>query len=246
MLAIAALVLGGFVFVRVSLATYPAKTPRFLLTSDTGLAVTGAISSSPTRQIAAQLDPGAQRYLWYAAHNPLRVPITVTSMHIAKVTPPPGCATSKLDLSATGFSGSLQVPPSGTRTVARPISLAKRASCATTAFNFVFAGTAAYSEVYATTTTVRASQNQSTVTYTATVTARPSARQDPVPNSPTGTVSFLEGGSTVCTVTLIAHATAASTATCGPITDGTHGVAPVTAVYTNSDGNFTNSSGTGS
>ena len=46
------------------------------------------------------------------------------------------------------------------------------------------------------------------VTYTAMVTARATARQDPVPSSPTGTVSFLEGGNTVCTVTLIANATA--------------------------------------
>ena len=241
-----ALVLAALVFMLVSLAIYPTKTPSFLLTSDTGLSVTGSISSSPTRLVAAPFCPGARRYLWYSAHNPLKVPITVTTMSVATVTAPAGCTASGLDLSATRFSGSLVVPPSGSRTVAVPISMEKRASCANATFSFSFAGTANYIEVYATTTTVRASQNQATVTYTATVTARPSARQDPVPSSPTGTVSFMEGGSAVCTVALIANATAASTATCGPITDGSRGVRPVTAVYTNADGNFTNSTGTGS
>ena len=66
-----------------------------------------------------------------------------------------------------------------------------------------------------------------------------------MPSSPTGTVSFLEDGTAVCTVALVANATAASTATCGPITDGSHGVVPITVVYTNADGNFTNSTGTG-
>ena len=229
-----------------SLATYPAKTPSFLLTSDTGLFVTGTISSSPTRQIAAHLDPGARRYLWYTAHNPLKVPITVTSMSVAKLTAPASCATSTFDLSAATFSGSLVVPPSGTKTVAKPISLSNRTSCANAPFTFSYEGTASYTEVYATTTTVRASQNQASVTYTATVSARATSRQDPVPSSPTGTVSFMEDGITVCTVALIANASAASTATCGPITDGSRGVVPVTAVYTNADGNFTNSSGTGS
>ena len=50
---------------------------------------------------------------------------------------------------------------------------------------------------------VRASQNQSSVTCAATVSARATARQDPVPSSPTGTVSFLDGIAPVCTVTLI-------------------------------------------
>ena len=32
--------------------------------------------------------PGVQRYLWYTAHNPLKVPITVRSLSISTVTPP--------------------------------------------------------------------------------------------------------------------------------------------------------------
>jgi hypothetical protein len=241
-LSIAALVIAALVFILVSVATYPTKTPKFVLTSDTGFSITSTISSSPTSQIAALLYPGVQRYLWYTAQNPMTVPITVTSLSIAAVTPPAGCPTSNLDYSSTTFSGSLVVPASGTNAVAVPISLidtsTNQDSCENTVFNFVYAGTATYSEVYATTTAVKSSG----VTYTATVTASASSTQDPVPSSPTGTVTFSEGSNTFCTdVPLNSTGTTTSTATCGPIANGS-----VTAVYTNSDDNFTGSSGTGS
>ena len=241
-LGIAALVIAALVFILVSIATGPTKSPKFVLTSGTGFSITSTISSSPTSQIAALLYPGVQRYLWYTAQNPMTVPITVTSMSIAEVTSPAGCPTSNLDYSSTTFSGSLVVPASGTNAVAVPISLidtsTNQDSCENTVFNFVYAGTATYSEVYATTTAVKSSG----VTYTATVTASASSTQDPVPSSPTGTVTFSEGSNTFCTdVPLNSTGTTTSTATCGPIANGS-----VTAVYTNSDDNFTGSSGTGS
>jgi hypothetical protein len=160
------------------------------------------------------------------------------------VTPPAGCPTSNLDYSSTTFSGSLVVPASGTNAVSVPISLidtgTNQDSCENTTFSFDYEGTATYSEVYETTTVVTSSENQSGVTYTATVTASAATGQDPVPSSPTGTVTFTDGTTTFCTVTLTPNATAASTATCGPIA-----ASSVTAVYTNTDGNF-DSSGTGS
>jgi hypothetical protein len=173
----------------------------------------------------------------------MTVPITVTSMNIASVTPPAGCPTSNLDYSSTTFSGSLVVPASGTNAVSVPISLidtgSNQDSCENTVFNFVYAGTATYSEVYATTTAVKSSG----VTYTATVTASASSTQDPVPSSPTGTVTFSEGSNTFCSsVPLTSTGTTTSTAPCGLI-PGDH---TITAVYTNTDGNFTGSSGTGS
>jgi len=57
----AALVVAALVFVLVSVLTVPAKTPKFVLTSGTGFAITSTISSSSTNQIAALLYPGAQR-----------------------------------------------------------------------------------------------------------------------------------------------------------------------------------------
>jgi hypothetical protein len=240
-----ALVIAALVFVLVSIATGPTKSPKFVLTSGTGFSITSTISSSPTTETPALLYPGAQRYLWYTAQNPMTVPITVTSMSIASVTPPAGCPTSNLDYSSTTFSGSLVVPASGTNSVSVPISLidtgTNQDSCENTTFNFTYAGTATYSED--TTTVVTSSQNQSGVTYTATVTASASAGQDPVPSSPTGTVTFNDGATALCTaVPLSSTGTTTSIATCGPFT----GDDTITAVYTNTDGNFSDSSGTGS
>ncbi len=238
-----ALVIAALVFVLGSVVTGPTKTPKFLLASATDFSITSTISSSPTSQVAALLYPGAQRYLWYTAYNPKKVPITVTSMSITAVTPPTGCATSNLDTSNTTFSGSLVVPSSGTNSVSVPISLldtqANQNSCENTVFNFVYAGTATYTEVYATTTAVTSSG----VTYTATVTASASSGQDPVPSSPTGNVTFSEGSTTFCaSVPLTSTGTTTSTATCGLVPGGD----TITAVYTNNDGNFKGSSGTGS
>jgi hypothetical protein len=237
----AALVVAALVFVLVTIATVPAKTPKFLLSSGTGFEITSTISSSSTSQIAAVLYPGAQRYLWYTAHNPMKVPITVTAMSIAAVMSPAGCPTN-LDYSSATFFGSLVVPASGTNAVPVPISLkdtgSNQNSCENTTFNFVYAGTATYTEVYATTTAVTSSG----VTYTATVTANATGNQDPVPSSPTGTVTFYKGTTAICTVLLISTGTTTSKATCGPITAGS----TITAVFTNADGNFSDSSGTGS
>lgn len=247
-----ALCTGTLVFALVFVVTGSTKTPKFVLTSGTGFVITSTISSSPTNQTAALLYPGTQRYLWYTAHNPLQVPIKVTSMSIAAVMPPADCAISNLDYSGTTFSGSLVVPPLGTNAVSVPISLldtnTNQDSCENTTFNFVYAGTATYTEVYATTTAVMSSLNPSgvgqAVTYTATVTASATANQDPVPSSPTGTVTFKDNGTTICAaVPLTSTGTTTSTATCGPITYGSPVVHPITASYANTDGNFANSSG---
>jgi hypothetical protein len=128
-----------------------------------------------------------------------------------------------------------------------PISLidtqTNQDACENTTFNFTCAGTATYSEVYATTTAVTSSEKQSGVTYTATVTASATGDQDPVPSSPTGTVTFNNGSTALCTaISLTSTGTTTSTATCGPFT----GDDTITAVYTNTDGNFSDSSGTGS
>jgi hypothetical protein len=173
----------------------------------------------------------------------MKVPITVTSMSIAAVSQPVGCPASNLDLSSTTFTGSLVVPSLGMSAVSVPISLidtgSNQDSCENTTFNFTYFGTATYTEVYSTTTAVTSSG----VTYTATVTATATGGQDPVPSSPTGTVTFNDDSTALCTaVPLTSTGTTTSTATCGPVA----GDDTITAVYTNTDGNFTDSSGTGS
>ncbi|MGA2529285.1 MAG: hypothetical protein ABSG36_09015 [Acidimicrobiales bacterium] len=241
------LVTAALIFALVFVVTGSKQTPKFVLTSGTGFSITSTISSSPTKQTAALLYPGTQRYLWYTAHNPLQVPIKVTSMSIATVTPPSGCAASNLDYASTTFSGSLVLPAMGSKAVPVPISLldtgTNQDSCENTTFDFVYAGTATYTEVYATKTAVASSSDESGVTYTATVTASATAAQDPVPSSPTGTVTFKHGATTICaTVTLTSTGTTTSTTTCGPISASE----TITAVYTNTDGNFHDSFGTGS
>jgi Ca2+-binding RTX toxin-like protein len=194
----------GTLVVALSCFTGPKPTPPFGLTWSAGFRITSTISSSSSNQTAALLYPGTQRYLWYTAHNPLQVPITVTSMSIAAVVPPAGCPTSNLDYSNTTFSGSLVVPPSGTNAVPVPISLfethTNQDPCENTTFHFVYSGKATYTDT--TTTALLSSPNPSTsgslVTFTATVvpTGTP-------PSNPTGSVNFYLCSTAVCSSTTL-------------------------------------------
>ncbi len=197
-----ALCTGTLVFALTCFVTGPTSWPPFGLTSGTGFTITSTISSSPTSQVAAVLYPGASRYLWYTAHNPLTVPITVTSMKIATVRPPAGCPTSNLNYGSTTFLGSLVVAASGTNAVPVPISLrdtqTNQDSCENTTFKFVYTGTANYTDT--TTTALTSSPNPSAsgslVTFTATVvpTVNP-------PSNPTGTVDFYLCETATCSST---------------------------------------------
>jgi hypothetical protein len=208
-----ALCTGTLVFALTCFVTGPKSWPAFGLTSGTGFTITSTISSSPTTQVAAVLYPGANRYLWYTAHNPLTVPITVTSMKIATVTSqsPTGCPTSNLNYGQTTFSGTptLVVPArvgtvDGTNSVPVPISLydtnTNQDRCEGVTFNFVYAGTANYTDT--TTTALTSWPNPSAsgnlVTFTATVvpTVTP-------PGNPTGTVDFYQCATASCSSTTL-------------------------------------------
>jgi len=103
--------------------------------------ITNTISSSSTTQTPALLYPGVSRYLWYTAHNPLTVPITVTTMSISSVTAPAGCPIVNLSYAATTFTGSLVVPAQGSNSVPVPISLFEthknQDSCENTTFRSI-------------------------------------------------------------------------------------------------------------
>jgi hypothetical protein len=248
--SVVALAVGALVF---GLATviFPKHLPRYDLTagSGTGFTITSSISSSEITQTPAHLVPGTRYYLWYTAHNPLKVSITVKSMSIAAVSAPAGCPSSNLDYSATSFSGSLVIPASGSNAVPEPISLASNSPipCENVSFGLTYAGTASYTEVYGTLSSVTSSSNPSSlnqeVTYKDTVTASVSAGQDPVPNSPTGTVTFKDGSTAICTSVPVASiGTTTAAATCQQTYTGISGSPhSITAVYSNSDGNFSGS-----
>jgi Ca2+-binding RTX toxin-like protein len=193
----------GTLVVALTCFTGPSPTPPFGLTWSAGFRITSTISSTPTPSYTpAVLYPGAQRYLWYTAHNPLKVPITVTSMSIAAVMPPAGCPTSNLDTSHTTFSGSLVVPASGANSVSVPISLLEthtnQDTCENTTFHFVYSGKAVYTDTTSTAlmSSPNASVSGSLVTFTATVvpTGTP-------PGNPTGTVNFYQCATAACSGT---------------------------------------------
>ena len=127
--------------------------------------ITNTISSSEVNQTPALLYPGVQDYLWYTAHNPLKVPITVRSLSISAVTAPAGCPTVNLNYSSTAFTGTLVVPARGTNSVPVPISLIEthhnQDSCEHTTFGFTFQGSATFSIVDSTTTFVTSSHDPS-------------------------------------------------------------------------------------
>lgn len=220
-------------------------TPEFSISS--------TISSSPISQVAALLYPGEQRYLWYTVYNPQEVPITINSMSISGLFAPTGCPITNLNDSLTTYSGSLVIPPGHTNAVSVPISLydtpSNQDACEGVTFTFTFTGSATYVEAYDTVTDVVSSLNPSpageAVTYTATITAGAAVGQDPVPSSPTGTVSFLDGASAICSTVPVASATVETgTATCSPPAYAGAATHDITAVYTDSDGNFTDSTST--
>lgn len=127
-----------------------------------------------------------------------------------------------------------------------------QSSCENVKFAITYStpqGTASYGEIFVTGTGLTSSNNPSSigqsVTYIATVTATATSSQDSVPSSPTGSVTFKDGATTICTVALPPPTAGGRTATaqCSPaayIANGTH---PITAAYTNADGNFAGSSG---
>jgi hypothetical protein len=135
----------------------------------------------------------------YTARNPLRVPITVSSLGIARVTLStqprdpalPPFQAAELDLSRSGFSGSLVVPALGANNVAAAITLvdngANQDNCQRASFEFVYAGVATYTETTTTTLTSWPNPGRTGQVVTLTATVTPT---DAPPGRPTGHVSF--------------------------------------------------------
>ena len=230
-----------------------------LTSGSSSFTITSSIYPSPACSGSpALLYPATTRCMVFSVHNNLKATISVQSITTsldptALPAPPADCAGTNLELPT--FSGSFNVVGGGNATSPGvPIELKDNGSpqndCENYTYNFVYNGNAIYTEVYGTTTGLTSSQNPSTlgqsVTYTATLSASATASQDPVPSSPTGTVTFKDNGTTICAapVPLTSTGTTTATAQCTVNYATTAGSPhPITASYTNTDGNFTNSSG---
>lgn len=223
---------------------------HIVLTAGNDFTITSTIntmtSPSPLACSAslATLAPGVPVCITYTAHNPLAVPITVSSMSITSVGAPAGCPATDLDLSKSSFAGSLSVPANnGTASGSAALSLLETGTdedgCQGATFAFTYAGSGTYIQVFPTTTTLAAAPNPvgtgQQVTYTATVTPTGTP-----PGPTTGSVAFADGGAAIACGTG-SHSFNGTTATC--VTSyTTPGSRSITASYTNSDGNFGNSS----
>jgi hypothetical protein len=217
---VVALVVAALTFAVSGLVVRHPSTAKFELTSGTGFTITSTIYSSPACSgSTALLYPGVTRCLLYTVHNPLSVPISVTSLSLSAIafspstTNPADPPCNPSDLTSTSFSGSLSVASGGTNTVSEPISLkddGNQDNCENGTFNFSYSGSAQYTDT--TTTTLTSSPNPSTsgtsVIFTATVIAsNPSVD----PSGPTGSVNFYSCTSATgsCT-TLLGSGTVAS------------------------------------
>jgi Big-like domain-containing protein len=211
-------------------------SPRMTLTAGHDFSITGTISSSPTAPVRTLLYPGTARYLILTVHNPLAVPIAVTSVQVATQAASTRCRASNLDLSRTSFSGSRRVPGRGDAAITVPIRMANSGnqnSCQGLLFPLKFSGSAIYARVYPTNTRIASSVDPSRVgqrvNYTATVRAGNTSER------PTGTVTFTDGGRSICAQVPVS---AGGTATCAPPPYLSAGKHSIVAAFTDPGGSF--------
>ena len=231
------------------------SSSSFTITSSTYTTPSGAYPATSCSGTPALLSPNVTRCVVFRVHDNLKAAISVQSITTTLDTtnypaPPADCSGTNLVLPS--FSGSFNVTGGGDATSpGMPIELkdngAPQTDCQNLTYHFNYTGSANYTEDYGTSTGVVSNHNPSTigqsVTYTATVTASATASQDPVPASPTGTVTFKDNGSTICNaVPVTSTGTTTTTATCTVTYATTVGSPhPITASYVNTDGNFTGS-----
>lgn len=246
----------GVALVAVGLTQSPASatlTSGFSITSTIYTTPSDAFPAATCSGTPALLYPGVTRCVVFTVTNNLKAPITVQSITIALDSAypasPSGCSASNLNLPS--FSGSFTVAPSGATAKSPGLAISLKDSgtnqdnCKGATLHFKYSGTAIYTELYATSTAVTSSQNPSTVghsvTYTATVSASATAAQDPVPSSPTGTVTFYDGavapaniipGCSAVALPVSTPGVASAAAQCVSSTYATAGTHSITAVFT--------------
>jgi hypothetical protein len=194
----------------VSTGTLPNQSQRVSaapLAAGSDFTITSTISSSATSaDQPAVLSPGVTRYLWFRVSNPLRQPITVTSLGITRVDAPATCPLANLDLGDPTFTGAVVVPARGTTTVPAPKPIAlinmpdiNQDACKNVTFTFTFAGTGWYSDSpnlakVGTATVLVTTPGLAAVGTPVTLTAR--VIPDTTSGSGTGAAGFSSGGPT--------------------------------------------------
>ena len=215
------------------------------LTSGIDFSISGTVSG---------LTPGSNSNLQLTVTNPKSVAITVKTLSVSLGTPlPSGCDASYLDLSAAQYTSQagFNVAPNGGTANAPDLTVrlidaaaANQDGCKNVTFPLSYTGTAAYTQVFATTTSLTSSVNPSVlgqaVTFTASVAAGvPQQGTGSAPSGPTGKVTFRDGASVLGTVALAANGSAQFPTSA--LTAGTHSI---TAEFSNTpvsgspDGNF--------
>jgi hypothetical protein len=196
------------------------RTPTGAVASD-DFTITSTVTDFPGCTSADTLYPdGPKLCLTYTVQNALTVPITVGSICIgpvvgascstslANVTSPPGCdAAANLDLSKTGFTGSLNVPagssastlPTEGLSIALLDTGSDQGACQNAKFTFTYSGTAKYSEQFPTDTALSSSPNPSSPGQQVTLTASVVPVGTP-PGAPTGTVTFYSCANVSCSL----------------------------------------------
>ena len=189
-----ALVAAALAFGAAHTVVHPSD-PKMSLTAGSGFTITSNIYASPACSgPTVDLYPGRTDCIIFSVQNNLTVPISVNSLTMAlSNTPPAGCTSA--DLSLPSFSGSFNVPGSGTASSpGLPIELndmGNQNPCENSTLDFNYSGTAQYTDSTSTSLASSSPGNTSTsgtsVTFTATVAAA-NASNDP--SGPTGTVTF--------------------------------------------------------
>ena len=230
-MANSALILGALAFVagRVEIVNHSMQ-----LTSGIDFSISGTVSG---------LTPGSNSNLQLTVTNPKSVAITVKTLSVSLGTPlPSGCDASYLDLSAAQYTSQagFNVAPNGGTANAPGLTVrlvdaaaANQDGCKNVTFPLSYAGTAVYTQVFATTTTLTSSVNPSVlgqaVTFTASVAAgAPQQGTGSAPSEPTGKVTFKDGASVLGTVALAANGSAQFPTSA--LTAGTHSI---TAEFSN-------------
>lgn len=237
-----ALILGALAFVADRVDTF---NHSMQLTSGTDFSISGTVSG---------LAPGSTGNLQLTVTNPKSVAITVKTLSVSLGTPlPPGCDASNLDLSGAQYTSQsgFNVGPNGGTANAPGLTVrlvdaaaANQDGCKNVTFPLSYTGTATYTQVFATTTSLTSSVNPSVfgqeVMYTASVAAgAPQQGTGSAPGGPTGKVTFMDGASVLATVALAPDGSAQFRTSA--FTTGTHSI---TAEFSNTpltgtaDGNF--------
>jgi hypothetical protein len=204
-----ALVAAGLAYGASNVISSSTESPKFQLLSGNGFTITSSVKATyvsatscigPTTGPTAVFYPGVTRCLVVTVHNPLAVPLHVTTlaMVVASFTPAsttlslPACTTTMVTPPTFTSTVPFTVAAHGTHGVNKPISLStsgNQDNCENGTFHFTYSGSATYTD--STTTVLTTAPNPSLYGHPVLLTAKVTAADAGVdPTSLSGTVTF--------------------------------------------------------